>query len=112
MVNSIRGEVSAQLAGREMTLCLTLGALACLESRFNCADLISLIDRLQSGRLKADDLIDIIHAGLMGGGNEISRAEVAAIKIEGGVEGAVRLTADLIRAAFPPPINADEGAAE
>jgi hypothetical protein len=103
MTNHLRGEISAMLDGTPTTLCLTLGALAKLEAVFGCGDLIALVERLQSGRVKADDLIDILHAGLSGAGDKRSREEVAGIKIEGGVEGAVAIIAELFEATFPKP---------
>ncbi len=42
MVNRHRGEVAARLDGRDWTLCLTLGALAELESAFETDNLSEL----------------------------------------------------------------------
>lgn len=98
--NRRRGEVEAVLGGETRILCLTLGALAELETAFAVDDLASLGNRFASGKLKARDLIRIIGAGLRGGGNAFSDDEVAALDIEGGVAGAARIVADLLAAAF------------
>ncbi|CAM5426689.1 hypothetical protein AFEL58S_02437 [Afipia felis] len=100
MPNSHRGEIAADLGGRTRTLVLTLGALAELESVFGANDLMALAERFGSGRLSARDLVRIIAAGLRGAGETISDDEVAALRVEGGVTGYVRIAADLIAATF------------
>ncbi|MCX8998461.1 gene transfer agent family protein [Rhizobiaceae bacterium BDR2-2] len=104
--NRRRGEVEAVLGGERRILCLTLGALAELETAFAVDDLASLGSRFAAGRLKARDLIRILGAGLRGGGNALSDEDVAGLDIEGGVSGAARIVSDLLAAAF-----AAEGAA-
>ena len=66
MANRHRGEIDAMLDGTRYTLCLTLGALAELESAFGDADMLALAQRFESGRLSASDAIRIIGAGLRG----------------------------------------------
>jgi hypothetical protein len=100
VANRHRGEISAELDGREHTLCLTLGALAELEASFGVSDLIALAERFGSGRLSARDVTRIIGCGLRGAGEEISDAEVGAMRVEGGAAGFARIAAGLIRATF------------
>lgn len=100
MANQQRGEIEATFSGQSYTLCLTLGAIAELEAAFDTEDFIAVIERLQKGKIKADDIITILTAGLKGGGNEVSRQEVATMKIEGGLKGAVVIVADLLSATF------------
>ncbi|HEX7791663.1 MAG TPA: gene transfer agent family protein [Afipia sp.] len=100
MANLYRGEISAGLGGRQRTLVLTLGALAELESAFGANDLMALAERFGTGRLSARDLVRIIAAGLRGAGEAVSDDEVAAMTVEGGAAGYVRIAADLIAAAF------------
>ena len=100
MANRRRGEVAAVLDGRERTLCLTLGALAELESSFGADDLVALAARFESGKLSARDLIRVIGCGLRGAGEAVSDAEVAALRIDGGAAGFAALAAELIGAAF------------
>lgn len=45
MPNKYRGEIGAELGGRQRTLVLTLGALAELESAFGAGDLMALAER-------------------------------------------------------------------
>ncbi|MBD3838705.1 gene transfer agent family protein, partial [Brevundimonas sp.] len=75
--NRRRGEVEAVIDGERRILCLTLGALAELETAFRAESLADLAGRFSGGKLKADDLIRIIGAGLRGGGNRFSDEEVA-----------------------------------
>lgn len=100
MPNSHRGEIEAELGGERRTLVLTLGALAELESAFGADDLMALSQRFGSGKLSARDLARIIAAGLRGAGAAISDDEVAAMTVEGGATGYVRIAAGLIAATF------------
>jgi hypothetical protein len=100
MANAQRGEISAILEGEEVTLCLTLGALAELEARLMAGDLVGLSERFASGRVSARDLTAIIGAGLRGGGNAVSDDDLARMSIEGGLKGAADIAARLLRATF------------
>ena len=100
MANGRRGEIEAEIDGRRMRLCLTLGALAELEHAFEADDLPGLGLRFSEGRIAARDLMRIIGAGLRGGGQEISDAEVGALNIEGGIEGWIRLVSALFEITF------------
>ncbi len=96
----LRGEIEAVLDGRPHTLCLTLGALAELESAFGAEDLPALAARFSGGRLSATDLVRIIGAGLRGAGEAIDDEAVAALRAEGGAGGFARIAADLLTATF------------
>lgn len=98
--NRRRGEVEAVIDGECRILCLTLGALAELETAFAVGDLNGLAERFSTGRLKAADMIRLIGAGLRGGGNLFSDDEVAAMSVENGVEGFARIVGDLLTATF------------
>lgn len=100
MPNTHRGEIAADIGGQRRTLVLTLGALAELESAFGADDLMALAERFGTGRLSARDLVRIIAAGLRGAGETISDDDVAAMTIDGGASGYVRVAADLITATF------------
>lgn len=100
MANIHRGEIAAELDGRQWTLCLTLGALAELEARFAAADLAELAAALGSGRLAAGQMAAILAAGLRGGGHDVSDEEVAEMRCAGGLPGLARIVADLIAATF------------
>lgn len=64
--NQARGEVVAMLGGRPRRLCLTLGALAELETALDVDDWSALAGRLR--RLSARDLTRVLAALLRGGG--------------------------------------------
>ena len=100
MANRYRGEIEAEIGGARRRLVLTLGALAELEDAFGADDLVALAERFGSGRLKARDLIRIIAAGLRGAGESVSDEEVAAMEVDGGAQGYVRIAADLMNATF------------
>jgi hypothetical protein len=100
MPNKHRGEIEAEIGGARRKLVLTLGALAELESAFGAQDLVELTERFGAGRLKAQDLICIIGAGLRGAGESVTDDEVARMEVEGGAQGYVRIAADLIAATF------------
>lgn len=86
--NGARGEVVATLAGRPRRLCLTLGALAELETAFGVDDWRALAERL--GGLNARDLGVVLGALLRGGGED--GGDLAGIE--------VREAAEAVAAAF------------
>jgi hypothetical protein len=100
MANRHRGEIDAEIGGVRRRLVLTLGALAELEDAFDADDLVALTERFGAGRMKARDLTRIIGAGLRGAGESVSDDEVAAMAIDGGAQGYVRVAAALIAATF------------
>jgi Phage tail tube protein, GTA-gp10 len=102
MANSHRGEIEALLDGRPHRLCLTLGALADLETAFGDADMLALADRFSTGRLKACDAARLIGAGLRGGGHPLSDEIVTTMTAEGGAAGFVDIVARLLAATFGP----------
>ena len=76
MSNSIRGEVQVTLGGDEFTLCLTLGALADIESGLGVKNLHEMDERLN--RPSMGDLMVILCALLRGGGHDVSPEELGA----------------------------------
>ena len=100
MTNRRRGEVALELGEARYTLCLTLGALAELESACGAADLGALAERFGTGRLSSMDQLAVLGAGLRGGGHPMSAAEVAALPLPDGLEPVVRAVAELLVATF------------
>ena len=98
--NRHRGEIEAVFDGERRVLCLTLGALAELETAFAVDSLTGLAERFSSGRLKAEDLIRIIGAGLRGAGEAITDREVAALTTSGGAASYARIVSELLTTTF------------
>ncbi len=115
MANRRRGEIAAVVDGEAVTLCLTLGALAELETAFGVDDLVALAERFSTGRLSAQDLLRIFAAALRGGGRSVTDAEVARMRVAGGLAGLAAIVADLLEfasgaaAAEPPDRGAGQG---
>lgn len=107
MANAKRGEIVATLDDKAFRLCLTLGALAELESGFGANDLVALAGRFEERRLSANDILRIIGCGLRGAGHDVSDEEVARMKVSGGLAGYVRIAADLLAATFGDPPEDD-----
>ncbi len=108
--NRHRGEVEAVIDGERRILCLTLGALAELETAFGAESLADLATRFSSGRLKSADLTRILACGLRGGGNRLSDADVAEMAVDGGVSGAAKVVGELLAVTFgagPGDVGAD-----
>ena len=80
MANGVRGEVIANLAGAERTLCLTLGALAEIETGLGVAGVAALAERLRS--LSARDLMVVLAALLRGGGEAVLADGLAAAAVD------------------------------
>lgn len=100
VLNAHRGEIAAVLDGAERRLCLTLGALAALEAAFGEDDLSALAARLSGGRLRAEDLAAVIHAGLCGAGSDATLDEVKRMTAPGGAAGYARIAVALLEATF------------
>lgn len=100
MANAYRGEIEAELDGKPYRLCLTLGALAELESAFGDTDMLALAQRFEQGRLGARDATRIIGAGLRGAGYSISDADVSGMQAQGGAAGFVSIVAQLLSVTF------------
>lgn len=102
--NRHRGEVEAVIDGERRILCLTLGALAELETAFGAESLTDLAARFAGGRLRSADLTRILACGLRGGGNRLSDADVAEMAVEGGVAGAAKVVGELLTVTFGAPM--------
>lgn len=70
-VNAPRGEVGLEIDGEIRALCLTLGALAEIETSLGCSELKELDLRMRA--LSAQDLLTVLAALLRGAGE----AEIA-----------------------------------
>ena len=100
MANRRRGEVPLQLGTERYTLCLTLGALAELESALQAPDLAGLAERFAAGRLGARDLIALLGAALSGGGHDLDDRAVAALPLAGGFAALTEALGEALLAAF------------
>lgn len=90
--NGARGEVAAMLAGAERRLCLTLGALAEIETALGCEGPGALSGRMRA--LSARDLLAVLAALLRGGGE----ADLATVVGEAPVDP--REAAEAVAKAF------------
>ena len=106
MPNKHRGEIEAVLDGVPETLCLTLGALAELESAFGDDDMLALADRFSKGRISARDATRIIGAGLRAAGRQCTDDDVGRMRAPNGAAGYVDIVARLLAATFGGPIAA------
>jgi hypothetical protein len=101
--NRRRGEIAAELDGRERKLCLTLGALAELETAYAADDLGALVARFSRGSLSALDLVRIIAAGLRGAGEDVTEETVRSMRADGGATGFANIVAELLAVTFGAP---------
>lgn len=108
MANARRGEIAAEFDGAPYRLCLTLGALAELETAFGADGLAALGQRFDKGNVSARDLARIIGAGLRGAGHPVSDAEALRLAHAEGLPGYLGVVGALLEATFgqaasPPP---------
>jgi hypothetical protein len=106
MANSHRGEIGANLDGTAYNLCLTLGALAELESAFGNDNMLALATRFATGGISAIDATRIIGAGLRGAGHDIDNTAVTRMQGDGGAAGYIDIVARLLNATFGGPTTA------
>lgn len=78
--NGTRGEVVAVLAGAERRLCLTLGALAEIETGLGLEGLSGLAERMRA--LSARDLMTVLAALLRGGGDRALADELGLAGVD------------------------------
>lgn len=79
-MNGVRGEVRARLEGEDRTLCLTLGALAEIETGLGLSGLDALAARMRN--LSAVDLMTVLAALLRGGGEREMAARLAEVSVD------------------------------
>ncbi len=91
-VNGARGEVSAVIAGTPRRLCLTLGALAEIETAFGTDGWEALSERLR--KLSPSDLVTVLAALLRGGGEGETAQVLGALAVD------FREAASAVAAAF------------
>ena len=78
-MNAARGETSIMIEGEPCRLCLTLGALAEIETAFECASMAELTARLSN--LSARDLLTVLRALLIGGGHGEIAGRLSALPV-------------------------------
>lgn len=96
-VNGNRGEAAAWLAGAERTLCLTLGALAEIETALGVKGFGELAERMRT--LSAGDLLAVLAALLRGGGEADLAKDLTRAPID--PRAAAEAVADAFAAALP-----------
>lgn len=96
LCNKARGEALLEIEGRQVRLCVTLGALAELEAAFDVASMSELGERL--AQLTAADLITVVSALSGAGEDRLSPAQVAAARID--ARAAAKAVGEAFRAAF------------
>ena len=92
-----------RIDGQDRDLKLTLGALAELEAGLHAGTLVELIERFETGRFGAREVVAILIAGLRGGGWRGNAEEIARADIDGGPIEAARVAALLLARAFSLP---------
>lgn len=94
--NSKRGEVAFQIDGKAHKLCLTLGALAALETAFATDNLEQLSAKLKS--ISARDLLVVLAILLEAGGNTFAIDDLSNANID--ARSAAIAIAQTFQAAF------------
>ncbi len=102
-MNPHRGEVSLTINGETQVMRLTLGALAELETDLKTGSLLELVERFETGKFSAGDLVALLLAGLRAGGIDIDRAGLNSAQIDGGAVAAAQAGALLLKRAFTLP---------
>ncbi len=92
LANAARGEVVARIAGEPRRLCLTLGALAALETAFAVEGWEALAARLRA--LSPNDLMITLAALLRGGGEGEAADALPGLPVTAG-EAAAAIAAAL-----------------
>ena len=80
VANRARGQVVQPIGGTPRRLCLTLGALAELETAFGLEGWEALSERLRN--LSAKDMLLVLAALLRGGGEDQAAAELSTLPVD------------------------------
>ena len=102
-VNPQAGEVALVMNGAPHVLKLTLGALAEMEATLDAGGIVDLVERFETGRFTARDVLALLLAGLRGGGWQGTALDLQAAEFAGGPLGAARTAAQLLARAFALP---------
>ena len=100
MANPHAGEVALVINGDRHVAKLTLGALAELEARLGADSLTALVARFEGDALRARDVLELVAAGLRGGGWTGDARDLLTAEIEGGPIAAAQAAAALLVLAF------------
>ena len=107
-MNHHRGEVKVRLNGKDYILCLTLGALAELESAFKVRSIRELALYFETNRLSANDIIKILVIAIRGGGAQISEESVTDFAHENGLIGFLDIIKNFFETSFGCSIQMTE----
>lgn len=94
--NSKRGEVAFEIDGKTYKLCLTLGALAALETAFATENIEQLGAKLKA--ISAKDLLVVLAILLEAGGNHFALEDLSKARID--AKSAALAIAQTFEAAF------------
>lgn len=108
--NRHRGEVAARINGRRRILRLSLSALARLEDCYaaaddaagGVADILHLLSRFAENGMQAEDVDNVLRAGLQAVGDVLA-VTGEPLDVDGGPEAAAQIALQLIARAFAPP---------
>lgn len=103
MENPWAGEVLLHIDGEPMRCKLTLGALAELEAALEEGSLLDLVERFETGRFSARDVLALVVAGLRGGGWAGTTTDLRTAEVGGGPASAARAAAQMLARAFSTP---------
>ena len=106
MANPLAGEVEVEIDGVRHVCKLTLGAIAEMEAATG-ESVIEMVERFETGRWRARDVLAVIVAGLRGGGWRGEAVALRSARFASGPAGAARAAAALIVAAFAVPGEGD-----
>ncbi|MEM9343449.1 MAG: gene transfer agent family protein [Pseudomonadota bacterium] len=107
MANPWAGEVALVIGGQRRVLRLTLGALAELEAGLKAGSIVELVERFETGKVSARDVLAVVVAGLRGGGWQGRAEELAQAEIEGGFMAAAQAAGLALVRAFELPGQGD-----
>ena len=103
MTNPWSGEVAIVIDGVAYNAKLSLGALVELEAELEERSLVDLVERFETGRFSAKDVLALLAAALRAGGWRGTSRDLARAEIAGGPMEATRLAGVLLSRAFELP---------
>jgi len=101
LANRARADVAFSHNGKDYTLRLDFDALEKLSGALS-RSIFTIAASIAEGGCKPGEVLAIIHAGLGGGGHDVSEADAKAMVLELGLLRAFKLAADVLLVALAP----------
>ena len=101
MANPLKGQVELELAGQIYKARLTIEAIMSIENALG-SSLLKLASKMSDGDVGVTEIVNILHPGLRGGGNDLSMQQVMQIVDDAGIVASTVAISNLLGQTLNP----------